>query len=337
MLYLRLSISVCACLLVGCADLTTPSDVPPATGSGLASPEAPAPTVAATTAPAPTGVVQPGQAQDALPSPVATFWVADQPETLPPQAFGPLPPDWYPDPSLTIDAYELKVPLPETPPELDVYQVGDYPSKHLVTAGTSTLKDLRAWEFIPEYSLVQYDGRVPLGTQTLVTTTAQAEQQAAQVLREHGLLMPDSLEPTSWHVSEGVWQVCFFRRIDDVVVYTNKALCVQLNRDGQVMSIIGRRRPLLARSPYPLRSPTDAWQRVMEGEWQTMPVDDGTSQPQGALERFVVTKVELAYVEGEVTAAQQMMQPYYVFRNEQQHAVYVPAVSDAALQAAKQD
>jgi hypothetical protein len=31
------------------------------------------------------------------------------------------------------------------------------------------------------------------------------------------------------------------------------------------------------------------------------------------------------------------MQPYYVFRDEQQHALYVPAVSDAYLQPRKTD
>jgi len=337
MMYVRLSIIVCACLLVGCADLTHPMNVPPATQRGLASPEAPVAPVDATTAPSPTGVVQPGQDQGAGPSPAATFWVPDQPQTLPPHAFGPLPPDWHPDPFLTIGAYDLKVPLPEAPPELDVYQVGEYPPKHLVTAGTATLKDLRKWRFIPEYSLVQYDGNTPLGTKTPVTTAAQAEQQAAQVLREQGLLMPDSMDPTSRQVSDGVWRVCFFRRIDDVVVYTNKALCVQPGRDGQVMGILGRRRPLLARSQYPLRSPADAWKLVTDDHWHTMSVDDGGPQQPGSFDQFVVTKVELAYVEGEVITAQQVMQPYYVFRNEQQHALYVPAVSDVYLQSREKD
>lgn len=153
------------------------------------------------------------------------------------------------------------------------------------------------------------------------------------MLRERGLLMPDSMEPTTQPTSDGTWRVYFFRHVNDVVVYTNKALSVQLNRDGQAEDIIGRRRPLLARSPYPLRSPTDAWKRVTDGHWHSLYVDDGAPWQHGALERFVVTKVELAYAEGEVITAQQIMQPYYVFRDEQQHAVYVPAIADAYLQA----
>ncbi len=174
--------------LVGCANLTTPNDVPLATGSGPMSPEATQTPGAATTLTAPTVVVLPGQEQVTVPSPADTFWAPNEPKSLPPQAFGPLPPDWHPDPYLTIGAYELKVPLPDAPPALDVYQDGDYPSNHLVTAGSRTIKDLKKWEFIPEYSLVLYDGPVPLGTKMPVTTTAHAEQQAMQVLRERGLL-----------------------------------------------------------------------------------------------------------------------------------------------------
>jgi hypothetical protein len=115
--------------------------------------------------------------------------------------------------------------------------------------------------------------------------------------------MPDSTEPTIWHTFDETWQVFFLRRINEVVVYTNKALSVQLNRDGQARYVIGRRRPLLRRSQYPLRSPADAWKLVTEGQWQSMYVDDGSPQQHASLERFVVTKVELAYAEGEVITA----------------------------------
>lgn len=56
------------------------------------------------------------------------------------------------------------------------------------------------------------------------------------------------------------------------------------------------------------------------------------------LDRFAVRQVELAYAETEVYATpdsqgrrpaeQQVMQPYYVFRSEQEYTLYVPAVAD---------
>lgn len=176
MMYLRLSIIVCACFLAACANPTTPNHVPQAIGSGPTSPAATPTPRAANGAPSPTVVVQHGQDRDAHPAPADTFWVPDQPKTLPPHAFGPLPPDFHPAPSLRIGTYELTVPLPAAPPTLDVYQVGEYPHNHLLTVGTRTIKDLKGWEFIPEYFLVQYTGRSPLGAKTPVTTSAQAEQ-----------------------------------------------------------------------------------------------------------------------------------------------------------------
>jgi len=138
--------------------------------------------------------------------------------------------------------------------------------------------------------------------------------------------------PTVLEQPNGTWRIFFFRHIDGIVVYTNKALAMILTRDGQAIDIIGRRRPLLGQSQYPLRSPEEAWDLLTKGRGSTMYVDDGAAPLKGTVDRFVAREVELAYIEAEVTQEEQIMQPYYAFRNEARQTLYVPAVADPHLE-----
>ena len=135
--------------------------------------------------------------------------------------------------------------------------------------------------------------------------------------------MPDQATPQA----DGNRRVFFFQRLDRIPVYANKGLAVSFNAAGQATNIIGRRRPLLARSRYALRTLEQAWQALTRGEGRTFYVDYLTPEKTSDRSRFVA--VELAYAETEVVSAQQLMQPYYIFRAENGLVLFVPAIADA--------
>ncbi len=289
------------------------------------SPSAATPTSIATTV---------GLAELTLPTPQPVhFWANDEPKELPPLAFGVLDPDSRQAGATTgtLRPPELNAPPFNAPRELDVYLVGDYPPNHC-TVLLNIVKSLQEWICVPLYSLVQYTPARPLGEKMVTVTKETIEQRAVQLLHEHGLLMPDQAMPKA----TGLSRVFFFQRINGIPTYANKNLAVAFNQDGQATNIIGRRRPLLARSRYPLRTPEQAWQWLTEGKRRGFYVDTGyepvqplvvTSEP---INRFVA--IELAYVEGEVINPQDIMQPYYIFRGEQGQALFVPAVADPYVQ-----
>ncbi len=256
------------------------------------------------------------------------FWVTDQPQSLQPLAFGVLPVEREPGTELTINGYELAATLPEVPTELAVYVAGRYPDSAVELFNRIVAKGENSWEFVPEYSFIQYSNQHLVGGKTPVTTTRQAEEQAVQLLNDRGLLLPDAAMPTTYEQPDGTRQILFYRRINGVPIYPNKGLAITINRDGQITNVIGRRRPLLSESKYPLRSPEEAWRLLREGRGRTMNVSDGASWEKGTIERFVVKDVNIAYVETEVVSPQQIVQPYYVFRNDQGRTLYVPAVAD---------
>ncbi|TMC46970.1 MAG: hypothetical protein E6J26_11785, partial [Chloroflexi bacterium] len=196
------------------------------------------------------------------PTPAAgQFWAKDTPKALPPLAFGVLPREVQPAGAKTVAAPELAVPPLTAPGEVDVFLLGEYPPDHCATL-LKIVKSLEGWDCVPLYSLVQYSPTQPLGDKLAAVTKEALDQRAVQVLQERGLLMPDQATPQA----EGTRRVLFFQRLDGVPVYANKALAVSFNADGQATNIIGRRRPLLARSHYPLRTLEQAWQAIVRGE-----------------------------------------------------------------------
>ena len=257
------------------------------------------------------------------------FWANDEPKDLPPLAFGVLDPDSRQAGAATgtVRPSGLDAPPFKAPTELDVYLVGDYPPNHCAVL-LKSIKNLQSWDCIPLYSLVQYTPAQPLGEKRVTVTKEANQQQAMQLLQERGLLMPDQATATAY----GLSRVFFFQHVNGLPVYANKNLAVTFNRDGQATNIIGRRRPLLARSRYPLRSPDQAWQWLIQGKRRGFNVDTGyepvqpTAVQSDPIQRFVA--IELAYVEGEVLNPQEVMQPYYVFRGAQGEAFFVPAVTE---------
>ena len=70
-----------------------------------------------------------------------------------------------------------------------------------------------------------------------------------------------------------------------------------------------------------------AWTDLQQGRARTMYVDDGAPVAPVHLAEFVVTSVELVYLELQVIGPRELMQPYYAFRESGGSVLYVPAVA----------
>lgn len=257
------------------------------------------------------------------------FWVIDQPTTLQAAAFGVLPTEREPGPTLQVQTYALATSLPQAPTNRAVYIAGRYPDNYVGRLNQIVVRDGESWNFISEYSLVQHSSQqIPLGDQVPNASQAQVEAQAQQLLRDRGLLLPDAAVPTTYRQPDGTWRVFFYQHINGLPVYANKVLVVAVNQAGQATEILGRRRPLLRESSYPARTPEEAWKLLQEGGGHTFYVNDGASWENSVLDRFVVTSIEVAYIEAEPTSAQQVIQPYYVFRNDAGRTLYISAIAD---------
>ena len=255
------------------------------------------------------------------------FWLPDEPEELPPLAFGVLPTEAQPR-RLPAREYELAAPLTAGPAEAPVYLGGRYPASSQSVFEQLVRRGNPAWQFVPQYSSVFYRPPEPFGELAPVATAPEAAGRAAQALMGLGLLMPDATLSMATADPKGEWSVVFHRRVDGAAVYSKSDLTVTLNPAGQITSVLAHRRPLLSRSRYPLRSPEEAWRLLLTGRGRSLPVNLSLTGREGLGDRFVVTRVELAYVEAEPFLPRQVVQPYYVFRDASGVALYVPAVDD---------
>lgn len=254
-----------------------------------------------------------------------SFWAPDRPERLPPLAYGVLEQHSRIQVEWSVNTFELDASLPDAPGELPVYMLGHYPASHRA-ALAHYVPDARVWEYHPAFAVLQYVGRDPFGGQAHVESKDDAAKRAAELLGP--LLMPDSTASTVYERPDG-WSVVFHRRAANLKVYADKPLTVFLSQAGQADRIVGRRRPILSESVYPLRSADEAWRLLQEGRGVLLYIiNDRSAPPIGKAERFVVTRVELAYHEGHADYPRQLMQPYFLFWNERGQVLGIPAVAD---------
>lgn len=297
----RLALSVLLLTLAACAPAPkeTPAVTSPATPSALAERWL--------------RLQPPGPGPDSI-------WAPDTPASVEATAFGVLPADTEPGSPLVLTHVRLATALPPAQPAAAVLIVGTYDAAwaDLVRA---RVRDARAWVIAPDLALVY---SAPQGIGTLPPDAS--AKAVGDVLRADHVIGP-AVELRATRTAQGGTRFIDLRRVGDLPVYVNKAVGAQVDPTGKVIAI-GRRRPLLAASSYPLRSPASAWALVQEGRWLTMFLDDDSLQMPGTIDDFAVTRIELAYAETEVRSAREIMQPYYVFRDASGHAVYVPAVAD---------
>jgi hypothetical protein len=78
---------------------------------------------------------------------------------------------------------------------------------------------------------------------------------------------------------------------------------------------------------YPLRSAEEAWQLLTQGCGFGVKISGYVPQPPHRAE-FEAHTVELAYLVVHANAPREIMQPYYVFHNEDGQGLFVPAVAD---------
>lgn len=255
------------------------------------------------------------------------FWSSDPLMDLPERAYGPLPAEVETSLPVAVGGYELAAPLAAAPAMLPVYVVGRYPDADQGRAGRVVQRGAEAWQFLPRFSLIQSRTPIP-ATGAAVATAAQATDAATECLRVHAVLMPDTRPIAARRESDGSWRILFIRWVAGMPVYANKGLAATVTGDGQATDIIGRRRPILARSAYPLIAPDDAWRSLIRGGGRTFSIDTGAVGGEAvAVDRFVACRAELAYVEAEVVAPRQLMRPYYLFGDERGHVLFVPALA----------
>jgi hypothetical protein len=226
---------------------------------------------------------------------------------------------------LTIGRIRLATELPPARAQASVFVVGSY-GEGWRDVISRTVREPSAWNVAPLYSLISTAVGKSLGT----VSPAAGPDPVTALLRANGLIEAQAV-PRRIFSPGSVTLYAYLRAIDGLPVYTNKAVAGIVTSTGTVLAI-GRRRPLLAASPYPLRTPMSAWQLVQQGRWLTMFLDDDSSPDPARIDEFAVTSIELAYAETEANASHELMQPYYLFRDSAGHTLYVPAVADPLVQ-----
>ncbi len=194
-----------------------------------------------------------------------SIWSSDQPVTLEPRAFGTFPADRQPGAFLTVDHVRLATAFPSAPTEASVALVGSYAESWKETV-TRTVADPSVWDVVPLYAEVS--SHTSLGPMPPLSSAGLDAARA--LLQRNGLLLPD-MEP---HPHPGAGRFEFIRRLDGLPIFTNNGVSLIGITDGSAQAL-ARRRPILAVSRYPLRSPADAWSLLQQGQGRTMYVDDG--------------------------------------------------------------
>ncbi|HAF11293.1 MAG TPA: hypothetical protein DCK98_14590 [Chloroflexi bacterium] len=233
------------------------------------------------------------------------------------RAFGTFPADRQPGALLTFDHVRLATAFPSAPAEASVALVGSYAESWKDTVAR-TVADPSAWDVVPLYAEVS--SHTSLGP---MPSMSPAGMDAARALLQRNGLLPPDMEP---HPYLGAQWFEFIRRLDGLPIFTNNGVSLRGSTDGATQAL-ARRRPILAVSRYPLRSPVDAWSLLQQGQGRTMYVDDGAPQGPVHLSEFVVTSIELVYLELQVQGPRELMQPYYAFREPGGSVLYIPAVA----------
>ena len=246
-----------------------------------------------------------------------SIWSPDQPVTLEPRAFGTFPADRQPGAFLTVDHVRLATAFPSAPTEASVALVGSYEESWKDTV-TRTVADPSAWDVVPLYAEVS--SHTSLGP--MPSMSPAGLDTARALLQRNGLLLPD-MEP---HPHPGAGRFEFIRRLDGLPIFTNNGVSL-IGTTGGAAQALARRRPILAVSRYPLRSPAEAWSLLQQGQGRTMYVDDGAPPEPVHLSEFVVTSIELVYLELQVQGPRELMQPYYSFRETGGSVLYIQAVA----------
>ncbi|PLR78330.1 hypothetical protein CU633_05840 [Bacillus sp. V3-13] len=72
---------------------------------------------------------------------------------------------------------------------------------------------------------------------------------------------------------------------------------------------------------------------LKQGKWLHIYITDSASELKGNIDRFVINEVEVAYHEQHPSYSRQVLQPYYVFKNKEGQALYIPAIADPYVEA----
>lgn len=250
------------------------------------------------------------------------FWAPDMPVQHPAKAYG----------QVRVLATAMSIPkgitvaapgvaLPAAPNELPVYVSGAYQGapgeQHPVMIGELDC------EFNPHYSELTCE-RGPVGSSP-ITDGSSAVSRVRELTQP--LWMDDWRLEYARPATDVLWSVHFRQEAEGRPFYTDRGFHAVIDNTGRLSHLIVRRRPLVGRSLYPVRSPEEALALLMEGQGFTWSILTPIGEPEpGAA--FIVTSVEIVYIMPHVLAANELVLPYYLFRNEAGEALFIPAVAD---------
>lgn len=254
---------------------------------------------------------------------LGAFWAPDQPIQYPATAYGPVRPlvtATAMPAGVTIEIASLD--LPAAPTELPVYISGAYqgaPSEeHPVQVGSL------GCAFHPFLSVLRCEDG-PQGS-TPIKDGLSAERRVRELTEP--LWMADWRLAYARLGSTQEWQVHFRQEVEGRPFYTDRGFHASIDQTGRLTGLLVRRRPLLGHSLYPVRSAAEALTLLKEGRgfsWSTM-TPMAEPKPEAP---FIVTSVEIGYIMPHVLASNELVPPYYIFRNEAGEALFIPAVADA--------
>ncbi|MFD1737010.1 hypothetical protein ACFSCX_10590 [Bacillus salitolerans] len=253
------------------------------------------------------------------------FWATDRPVKKEKIAYGILGHNILLNTNMTITNYELDTTLPTIPQELPVYIQGSYPAHHKELLKTFT-PYADVLEYHPSYSGIYFAGLNPLTGPMEKPTEQKILQRAKEILGE--LRMPDTNTSSIIQSANGGWTTIFYRSINGYKVYVDKPLIVWFDKEGSALGLAGRRRPIIEESLYPTRSPEEAWKNLRDGKGIHPYINNFAPEWNNNNDRFTITEVEVAYHEQQPTEPRQVLQPYYVFKNKEGQAIYIPAIAD---------
>lgn len=282
------------------------------------------------------------------------FYVGAELRQPGPAAFGPvISYTAPPDNRGRIRRYSLAVPLPEVPKDLPVFRtspedparIGDFSRSFGLREPPVVKQGVATWAagrigFEPATGTFWFDA--PPNSEaagpwtTPPATAAQFSAAAERWLRQRGL-WPEGL--TRFGVegdpAGGKVVVVVYRTLSGLPVYALEPLRLQISAEKGVLHVRGQYLPPVEMSSYPTRSAESAWASLQAGHWldrRDPGVFDGGGSPlpeTGRLAAFEVARLELAYWEGPPDRQNGLLLPWYLFRNTEGQALYLPAVDPA--------
>lgn len=255
--------------------------------------------------------------------PSGAFWAPDQPAQHPVKAYGQVRTSAMAvtaSEGITVEA--SKTVLPKAPKEVPVYVIGSY-SPTYAAPQPEEVGELDC-DYYPYHSSFLCSSSPP--SPIPVTDATSAAARMRELIQP--LWMDDwRLESPAALQADKTWKGLYRQEIEGRPFYTDKGLDVTIDGTGAVIQLEARRRPLIGRSLYPARSPEEALRLLKEGRGFAFTTVYALPPPRPNT-TFIVQSVEIGHITPHVWSDNELVSPYYIFRNEAGEALVIPALSE---------